>query len=128
MRVISTLFALVLLAFSTAFASDGDVTLAGRVVLRIRYPAAGYTIAERADAVQIRLNEVLGMGPIQPEDVKIKRVNKETAIVVKDQLIITVDWTTARANKTTPEKLGQIWAANLRSALPEVIPRGVNHL
>jgi hypothetical protein len=123
MRIIAATLVIVVLASVAAFAVPGDVTLGGLVVLRVRYPAAGYSVAQRGDAIQSRLNEVLGMGQVAPEDVKVGLMNKETAILVKGQLIITVDWTTARANKTTPDKLGQIWAANLRKALQEAMPR-----
>jgi hypothetical protein len=126
MRIVVSVLLMVLLGSSALLAAEGDVSLAGRVVLRIRYPAAGYTVSQRADSVQARLNQVLSMGEIAPADVRVAIQNKETAVFVRDQLIITVDWTTARANKTTPDKLGQTWADNLRQVLPEAMPKRSN--
>lgn len=115
--VIAILFA-GLLSASPLLAAEGDISLAGQVLLRIRYPAAGYTVAQRADAVQSRLNATLTMPGVGSGDVAVKMVGKEAAVYVRSQLIITADSTTAKFNQTTPAKLAAAWAANLRKALP----------
>jgi hypothetical protein len=115
--IVAVLFA-GLISASPLLAAEGDISLAGQVLLRIRYPAAGYTVAQRADAVQSRLNDTLTIPGVNAGDVAVKMVGKEAAIYVRNQLIITADSTTAKFNKTTPEKLAATWAANLRKALP----------
>ncbi|MDO8683582.1 MAG: hypothetical protein Q7N50_08880 [Armatimonadota bacterium] len=122
MRIlISALLGIVLAA--PVLAAGGDVSLAGRVIFRIRFPAGGYTVGQRADAAQNRLVTVLSLQEVTPNDVAVRIVNKETVVVVKDELVITADWPTARFNKTTPDKLAAIWAENLRQALSISIPR-----
>ncbi|MCS7311168.1 MAG: hypothetical protein NZ741_13210, partial [Armatimonadetes bacterium] len=44
----------------------------------------------------------------------------EAAIYVKDYLLITVDRRHADFHKTTPQKLGEIWANHLRKVIPQV--------
>lgn len=98
---------------------EGDVIIGGRVVLRIRVPAGGMTVKERADAVMQRINNYLGAEPFTPDDVKVAVRNKEYVVLIGDHLIITADRETAKINKTTPEKLAEIWAENLRKVIPE---------
>ena len=113
--------ALILLGIMVpAFAlHGGDVIIGQEVVLRIRFPAGGMTVQERADAVTLRINELLGSKPFNPSDVKVGVRNKEYVVLVGDNVIITADWDTARFNKTTPQKLAEIWAANLRRVIPK---------
>jgi len=77
------------------------------------------TVKERADAVTQRINNYLGSEPFSPDDVKVAVRNKEYVVLIGDYVIITADKETAKINKTTPEKLAEIWAANLRKAIPE---------
>lgn len=97
----------------------GDVVLGQEVVLRIRYPAGGLSVQERADIVTQRINELLGSNPFSRSDVKVGVRNKEHVVLIGNNVIITADDATARFNKTTPEQLAEVWAANLRRVIPE---------
>lgn len=107
-------FALPLLA-----ADPGDVIVGDEVVLRIRFPAGGYTVEQRADAVTQRINDILGARPFSPEDVKVAQQNGEWVVLIGSELIITADTATAKFNKTTTQGLAETWAANLRRVIPK---------
>lgn len=102
-----------------AVGQPGDVIIGQEVVLRIRFPAGGYSVEKRAEIVTQRINELLGSEPFEPSDVKVAIRNKEYAVLIGDNIIITADKETARFNKTTPEKLANIWAENLRRVIPK---------
>lgn len=97
----------------------GDVIIGQELVLRIRFPAGGKTVQERADTVTQRINELLGSQPFDPSDVTVGVRNKEYVVLVGNTIIITADSQTAKFNKTTPEKLANIWADNLRRVIPK---------
>lgn len=99
--------------------SGGDVVIGNELVLRIRSASAGLSIEERRDIVTQRLGELLGSAPFNPSDVKVTTVNKATVIMVGEKMIVTVDKETAAINKTTPQKLAEAWAANLRRVIPK---------
>ncbi len=106
--------------------TPGEVTVGGELILRIRFSAGGMTPKERADAITMRLRTILQDPDIQPSDVVVKPIaGGEAAIYVKDQMLITVDRRHADFHKTTPMKLGEIWAKHLREVLPKVnvVPR-----
>ncbi|MCS6949642.1 MAG: hypothetical protein RMM06_03650 [Armatimonadota bacterium] len=99
----------------------GEVTVGGELILRIRFSAGGMTPQQRADAITTRLRTILADPNIQPEDIVVKpAAGGEAAIYVKDNLLITVDRRHADFHKTTPLKLGEIWAKHLRKVIPEV--------
>jgi len=100
-------------------AYEGDVIVGDEVVLRIRFPAGGMTVRERADQVTVRINELLGSKPFQPEDVTVGQQNKEWVVLVGGNLIITADKTTADYNQATPQQLAEMWASNLRRVIPK---------
>ena len=109
-----------------AFASQpGDVLIGDEVVVRIRFPAEGFTVEQRADQVTYRINNLLGSYPFSPSDVKVVVQNKEYVVTVGNNLIITADQNTAKFNKTTPQALAEIWAANLRRVIPEAKNKSV---
>jgi hypothetical protein len=99
-------------------AYEGDVIIGQEVVLRIRFPAGGMTIQERSDIITGRINELLGSKPFNPEDVTTGIQNKEWVVLIGGNLIITADKPTAEYNKTTPQQLADMWAANLRRVIP----------
>lgn len=104
-----------------AMAADGDVAMGGVMILRVIYPQGTMTVKQRADAITDRINDVLSDGSdITASDIQVKTINKEVALTVKDQLIITVDKKTADYNKATPQQLGEMWAKHLREVLPEL--------
>jgi len=77
------------------------------------------TVQERADAVTLRINELPGSKPFNPSDVQVGVRNKEYVVLVGDNVIITADRNTAKFNKTIPQQLAEIWAANLRPVIPK---------
>ncbi len=98
-----------------------EVTVGGELILRIRFSAGGMTPQQRADAITMRLRTILQDPDIQPADVVVKPIaGGEAGIYVKDQLLITVDRRHAEFHKTTPLKLGEIWAKHLREVIPQV--------
>ena len=119
--------ALVLLGIMVAgfAAQPGDVLIGDDVVLRVRFPAGGYTVQERAELIMLRINELLGSKPFNPSDVKVAVQNKEYVVMVGDNLIITADSATAKYNKSTPQQLAEIWAANLRRVIPQAKNKSV---
>ena len=123
LRVAALALGACLLAAGGAWAVEGDVSLAGQVILRIRCPAAGYSVAQRVEEIQSRLIEALSLEDFEPEEVRVRKVGGDVAVYVRSLLVITVDGPTARWNKTTPPKLAAIWARNLRKALTEAMPR-----
>lgn len=99
----------------------GEVTVGGELILRIRFSAGGMTPRQRAEAITIRLRTILQDPNIAPSDVVVKPIaHGEAAIYIKDQLLVTVDKRHAEAQKTTPLKLGEIWAKHLRNVIPQV--------
>lgn len=101
--------------------TPGEVTVGGELLLRIRFSAGGMTPQQRADAITTRLRTILQDPNIQPTDVMVKPIaGGEAAIYVKDQLLITVDKRHAQLHKTTPLKLGEVWAKHLRDVIPQI--------
>lgn len=117
----SLILGCVVLAFAAPLfaANPGDVLVGQDVVLRIRYPAGGYTVEQRADAVMQRINNLLGARPFSPSDVTVAHRNGEWVVLIGNELIITADSATAKYNHTTPQQLAEIWANNLRVAIPK---------
>jgi len=102
-----------------AVGQPGEVIIGQEVVLRVRFAAGGYSVEQRADIVTQRINRLLGSRVFDPSDVTVAVRNKEYVVLMGDTLIITVDKETAAFNKTTPEKLANIWADNLRRVIPK---------
>ena len=111
-----------------AFAQDTSSTVApdtsnavfvgGTPIYRVRVAGGGYSIEQRADAIQLRVNDILGIGPILPQDVTVSPVGSEYAVYVKGRIIFTADTATAKFNQSTPYELANIWATHLRNVLP----------
>ncbi|MCS6830624.1 MAG: hypothetical protein RMM08_01460 [Armatimonadota bacterium] len=99
----------------------GEVTIGGELILRIRFSAGGMTPQQRADAITMRLRNILEDPNIQPSDITVKPVaGGEAAIYIKEHLLVTVDRRHADLHKTTPLQLGEIWAKHLREVIPQV--------
>lgn len=99
----------------------GEVTVGGELILRIRFSAGGMTPQQRADAITMRLRTILADPNLKPSDVVVKPIaGGEAGIYVKDHLLVTVDKAHADFHKTTPTKLGEVWAKHLREVLPQV--------
>lgn len=101
--------------------NEGQVAVGGEQILTVRFPAAGMSIKERADAITDRLVLILSNPNLKPSDIQVVPLtNHEAKITVGNRLLVTVDRQTARYNQTTPFLLAQSWAAHLRRVLPRV--------
>ena len=101
--------------------TDGKVAVGGKTVLTIRVPSEGMTIHQRAEAIQNRLVTILNDSDLKPSDIFAAPLGKNAAkIMVKNQLLVTIDPQTARINQAKPMALAQIWVTHLRHVLPQV--------
>ena len=111
---------LTVLACSTVWpAGAGEVWLGNSLVLRVRCAAAGYTIDQRVNALQLRANDLLETGKDIPT-ITVRKSGKGAIVYAGDTVFVTVTPCDAQANGTTTEKLANIWAARLRTILPGV--------
>jgi len=100
---------------------DGMVAVGGVSILTFRFPAAGMSIKQRADAVTARIRAILADPALKPSDIVAVPMDKSNAkIMVKDRLLVTIDEETARFNTTTPLALAQAWTQHLRKVLPQL--------
>ncbi len=106
-----------------------DIALDNHLFLRIRTPAAGYTILEREQIVNERLVAILSCH--RPEPVTISLIRGKPTIYVDGVQLITVYPQDAAANKwwfrprspaSAMMNLAQTWAYNLSQGLPQVMP------
>lgn len=102
-------------------ADDGLVDVGGEHVLTVYYPAGGYTVKQRADKITERLVVILGDPHLRPNDIlAVPNGKNEAKIMVKNQLLYTVDMPTAQRNSTSPLKLAQSYVTHLRHLLPRI--------
>jgi hypothetical protein len=94
------------------------VFVGGTPIMRVRFGAAGYTAAQRAAAIQDRLNLLLGQGPIAASDITTEQQGSDAVVMVKGQLLFTADKATAAFDTEKPLALANGWADRLRSVLP----------
>jgi len=99
----------------------GDVWLGGYLLLRIRTAAAGYSVADRVNAIQARANSLLELGRSGAK-FTVGKSGRDAIIYADGSLFITVTPADAKANGTTPERLAAIWAQRLRTILPKASP------
>lgn len=97
---------------------EGEVLMGDRVVIRVRTAAGGLSAAERADLMARRLKELVDQGA-KPADVTTSYLGGEAVVLVKGQLVATADRFHAELNGTTPRRLANSWAGNIRQALRE---------
>ncbi|MEO7717437.1 MAG: hypothetical protein ABIY70_14650 [Capsulimonas sp.] len=107
-------------AASAQSASTNAVVVGGTPIMRVRTAAGGMTPEQRADQIQLRVNKVLGQGPIMASDITVEPSGGEAVVNVKGQLLLTADRATARFNQSTPMELAQSWANNMRNILPSL--------
>jgi len=101
------------------YAAKGDITVGGDLLLRVRSSAGGFTVRERTDRIYERLMTVIGEPQVMPDEVIVKKASPDYAVFVRNRMIVTIDARTARANGTTPYKLGQVWLKSLRKQMPQ---------
>jgi len=104
-----------------ALAEDGDVAVGGVLLFRIHATANGMSPKERAEAVDTRLQDILGAPVLKAEDIHIVGTDKNSAkILVKERLLVTVTKADGDFNKVTAQKQAQMWLESLRKSLPKV--------
>ena len=113
---------LTVLACSTAWSQDArEVWIGGYLLLRVRCPAGGYSIAERVAALQERANILLGTNKPTMK-FSVKKFGTDANIYADATLFMTVTPADAKTNGTTSAKLADVWAARLRDLYPKAIP------
>jgi hypothetical protein len=104
-----------------ASAAEGDVDVGGEHILTVRFPAAGMSVKQRADAITDRLTTILSNPNLKPSNIVAVPFGKSAAtILVNGHLLVTVDAQTAQFNHTQPLALAQMWVKHLRHVLPKV--------
>ena len=99
----------------------GEVAVGGKTILTIRVASEGLSIKDRAEAVSNRLVTILADPALKPSDIVAVPLGRTAAkIMVKNQLLVTVDAQTARINQVKPLALAQMWVDHLRRVLPRV--------
>ena len=99
----------------------GEVAVGGKTILTIRVPSDGLSVRKRAEAINSRLVTILADPDIRPSDIVAVPLGRNAAkIMVKRQLLVTVDAQTARINQAKPLALAQAWVEHLRRVLPHV--------
>lgn len=104
-------------------AQPGEIMMGGYLLWRIRCGSAGFTLEQRTDIIQARVNNLLELGAFDPSMIRIVPKGTDVSLYAGDDLIITIDECTARANRTTPAGLAQVWAQRLREIYPLATPR-----
>ena len=113
---------LILLTCSIVWAANSrDIWLGDYLLLKIRCGAGGYSIDERADALQQRANNLLKESDKLPTFI-VKKSGSDFVVYADDSVFITVTNADAKANSTTAEKLAGIWVERLRTYLPLATP------
>ncbi len=99
-----------------------DIAIGNFLLLTIRNPAAGFTVAERERIVYLRLTEVISNERVDPDNFRLIEVRGKPTICVGKYRLITVYPNDAEAAGCSSEALAQKWLANLRANLPYVAP------
>lgn len=100
---------------------DGEIAVGGEMLMRIRVPAEGKSVKERADEITDRLPVILGLSQLKPNEISVVKASKNTAkIMVRKQLLVTVTPEDGKANGLTTMQQAQSWLKNLRRILPRV--------
>jgi len=104
-----------------------EVVAGGIIILRIRVPAGGMTPEQRMAALYERAGAILRDQGVKPADVMGVQKGDTALVMAGRHLFATVTPSDAQANKTTPIKLAEIWASNLRIAMPLARPQATPH-
>ncbi len=99
-----------------------DIAIGDYLLLTIRTPAAGFTVAERESIVYMRLTEILSNERMDPGDFVLSEVRGKPTLWVGNYRLITVYPRDAEAAGTTSRQLAVTWLESLRTKLPEVAP------
>lgn len=101
--------------------NEGVVAVGGEWILTVRTPAGGMSVKERADRITERLVTILSDPSIKPQDITAVPLGRtEAKIMVKKELLVTVDSETARINQMDAMALAMKWVRHLRKVIPQV--------
>ena len=98
------------------------ISIGAYLLLTIRTPAAGFTVAERERIVYERLTEILSYERMDAGNFMLTDVRGKPTLRVGQYRLITVYPRDAEAAGTSSEELAATWLASLRTNLPEVAP------
>ncbi len=78
---------------------------------------------QRANAIQLRANDILTGGKSELTDVQVRPIGHDAAIYVDNNLFVTVTACDAAANgNTSTVALANMWADRMRTIFPKVTP------
>ncbi|MBX9666988.1 MAG: TrbI/VirB10 family protein [Candidatus Obscuribacterales bacterium] len=99
-------------------AADGDVLMAGQVVLNDIASAGSWTSEKRAELIQTNLdNALVASKDLSPSAVAVTYVKGSPVLTLGGYQVATVDSASAKLAHTTPTLLAKRWADALRNAL-----------
>jgi hypothetical protein len=98
--------------------SSRQVLVGGILFLTIRSSWGGLTPEQRATEVQLRINEALSIGPVQPTDITVAKVDGDWIVSLRGKRLYTADYDTAKLDQTPPQQLANQWAVFLQKTLP----------
>lgn len=103
-------------------ADDGNVSIGGQVVMRLRSASGGLSVADRVDAIEDRLTDVISVPDIKTSSVVVYApAGHAPVIYVLGRRLITVDAATVKsAGGGDAKQLAIQWAKRLQQILPRV--------
>ncbi|MGQ9461565.1 MAG: hypothetical protein ACUVTP_00870 [Candidatus Fervidibacter sp.] len=126
-RVFWVVAATLLCCFSFASAQQvpTDVAFGGEFFFRFRANAGSLEPEIRASVLQGRLTQVFSrlMEQGEPISVEVRSHGNFLSIWVSGVLFVTATKADARANKTSPSSLANIWRHNIESGLKAILSR-----
>lgn len=106
-------------ASASAEAGVATVELSSVIVLRVRDAAGWESVHARADEIYRRINEAINQhgSELSSALVSVRQMGEAWSIYIGEDLIVTVDSTSARLNGVAPSTLARVWAGNLKRAI-----------
>ncbi len=110
-----------LIASHPALAAEGDISVGGQILFTIKAPAAGASIAARADAVSDRLGAIIANPYLRSSDIHlVQQADRSVLLMVGKRLLVTVTPEDGRINQLSAWDQARIWRNELRQNLPKV--------
>ena len=104
------------------FPMDQKVIVASQLIHPVRVSAGGLSAEERVARINERINRIIAHEPLNPGNIRLRRVGGDPAIYVGNQLVTSVTAADAAANRMTKERLARLWLRNYRVVLPQARP------
>lgn len=129
LSILAALLAFAICTPSTAVPNTKQVWLANSPILTVRASSDNMSIAQRVNALQGRLNNLLAFGRATPEFSTMKQ-GMDTNTYVGKEFLMTVTAADAKAHHTTSALLAETYIERMNRAIPAVIslyrPSGVS--